>query len=259
MNLKDVYDFSHGFLVEQANGYVSKQKVDEFISNPDKKELTSLADAYELLLNILQDFNRYPNVIKFSERNDKIKSILDNYNLEYIASLQPEDLLAKFKTEFKFDKDAMWLRYTKGVISGAKFMCSFKDFNEFKSTFDSFNVNDMTREAFALFLSKKIDNMGFAIACNWLKELGYYQYAKPDTHTKDICDALGLAPKDDDLACFEAMVRVSKDAGVEAYKVDKVWWLICSGNFYRYNILLPNPGQRKEQFLSELKKRFTVK
>lgn len=256
MDLKAVYNYSYDFLVEQAKGYVSKQDVDDFISNPDTKSLSSLCDAYELLLNIIQDFNRYPNVIKFAERKTEIRSILHDYDLQYIANLSPDELLQTFKKRFKFDKDKMWLRYTKGVISGAKFMLGFKDFSEFKSTFDSFNVNDMTREAFALFLSKKIDNMGFAIACNWLKELGYYQYAKPDTHTKDICEVLGLAPKDDDLACFEAMVKVSKAAGVDAYKVDKVWWLICSGNFYRYNKMLPNPGQRKDLFLTELKRKF---
>ena len=214
MNLKDVYDFSYGFLVDQAGNYVSKEDVDDFISNPDVKKLSSLVEAYELLLIILQDFNRFPNVIKFTERRDEIKRILHDFDLQYIAALQPKDLFNEFKAEFQFNKDTMWLRYTKGVISGAKFMCSFKDFDEFKSTFDSFDVNDMAREALALLLSRKIDNMGFAIACNWLKELGYYQYAKPDIHTKDICDTLGLAPKNDDVACFEAMVKVSKDAGV---------------------------------------------
>ena len=117
----------------------------------------------------------------------------------------------------------------------------------------SFNKNDMTREAFALFLSRKIFNMGFAIACNWLKELGYYKYAKPDTHTKDVCRSLELLTDDDDIKCFEAMIKTANEAGVEAYKVDKVWWLICSGNYYRYNIILPNPRQRKERFLNMLK------
>ena len=91
--------------------------------------------------------------------------------------------------------------------------------------------------------------MGFAIACNWLKELGYYKYAKPDTHIKDVCLALNLIQNNDDISCFEAIIKVANAAGIDAYKVDKVWWLICSGNFYRYNIVLPHPKHRKEQFI----------
>lgn len=137
-------------------------------------------------------------------------------------------------------------------------MLTFKDYNDFKSTFDSFDNNDMTREAFALLLSTKIYNMGFALACDWLKELGYYHYAKPDTHTKDICAALNLSANDDPIGCFEAMVKIAKSAEVDAYKVDKVWWLICTGNFYRYNVKLPLAGspKLKEKFISALKKEF---
>lgn len=122
----------------------------------------------------------------------------------------------------------------------------------FFSTFDSFDKSDMTREAFALLIQSKIYNMGFALACNWLKELGYYKYAKPDRHTKDVCKALRLISSDNDIECFEAMMKTAQEAGVEAYAVDKVWWLICSGNFYRYEIQLPNPRQRKAKFLELL-------
>ena len=86
--------------------------------------------------------------------------------------------------------------------------------------------------------------MGFAIACNWLKELGYEHYAKPDTHTMDICAALGLSEPKDALGSFEAMVRIAKEAGVVEYKVDKVWWVICTGNFYRNDVQLPKTKQR---------------
>lgn len=258
MNLKKVYEFSYSFLIDEASDYLTKQQIDDFISNPDVKNCNSIKKAYELLIVMLQDFNRYPNVIKYDERKEYIKNTLHNYDLNYIANLNPDVLLQSFREEFKFTKDTMWLRYVKGLITGAKFMNSFTNFDDFRSTFDSFNINDMTREALALFLSTKITNMGFAIACNWLKELGYYEYAKPDTHTKDICNTLCLAPKNDDIACFEAMVKVAKEAGVEVYKVDKVWWLICSGDFYRYHIKLPNQKKLKENFLTALKQNFIL-
>ena len=95
--------------------------------------------------------------------------------------------------------------------------------------------------------------MGFAIACNWLKELGYVNYPKPDVHMKDICQALGLINgKRTDIDCFEAMVKVARECNVEPYKLDKVWWLICSGNYYRYNIRLSNPQKNKTDFLDKI-------
>ena len=259
MDLKAVYEFSYDYLVAKAEGILTKQQIDDFISTPDTKGMHSITEAYELLLAILQDFNRYPSVIKYAVRKDVIKEILHGYDMNYISKLDPEDLMYTFKKHFQFDRDLMWLRYSKGVITGAQFMLRFKDYSEFKSVLDSFDVNDMTREALVLLLSRKIFNMGFALACNWIKELGYYRYAKPDTHTTSICKALGLIKEnDDDLACFEAMARVAKEANIEAYKLDKVWWLICSGNFYRYNVMLPEPGHRlKTEFLSVLKEHFS--
>lgn len=254
MILKDVYEKSHAYLIKEAKPFgITKEMIDDFISNPDVPECDNIASAFELLLVIMQDFNMYPNVIKFAERKSSIIRILNDGDLKYISSLNEGALLNEFKKEFKFDRDIIWKKYCKSIISGASFLLGFSDDNDFKHTFDSFNINDMTREAFALFLSRKIYNMGFAIACNWLKELGYYKYAKPDTHTKDVCKALGLISDEDDIACFEAMLKVANEAGVEAYQVDKVWWLICSGNFYRYGIKLPNPMQRKDRFLQMLK------
>lgn len=255
MDLKKVYDKSYKFLIKEAELFnISKNMIDEFISNPDIFECNTISSAFELLLVIMQDFNMYPNVIKYKERKETIMNILHNGDLQYISSLNEDALLEAFKKELKFERSMIWRKYSKSIISGAKFLLSFNNDEDYKKTFDSFNTNDMTREAFALFLSRKIYNMGFAIACNWLKELGYYKYAKPDTHTKDICKTLGLTSDNDDIACFEAIIRTANEAGVEAYKVDKVWWLICSGNFYRYNIKLPNPIERKERFLEFLKK-----
>lgn len=254
MDIKKVYEKSYLFLISEAakNG-ITKEMVDEFISKSDVAECNDIVSAYKLLLIIMQDFQMYPNVIKFKERKDCIYRILHNCDLHYISSLKEDDLLNRFKNEFGFEKDTVWKKYCKSIISGAKLMLCFHNDADFKKTFDSFDTNDMTREAFALFLSNKIYNMGFAIACNWLKELGYYKYAKPDTHTKDVCKTLGLVSNNDDIACFEAMLDVANYSGVEAYKVDKVWWLICSGNFYRYNIKLPNPAVRKAEFLNYLK------
>lgn len=258
MNLKEVYESSYNYLLNITNGIISEQQIDKFIRYSDSGNWNSIKEAYEILAVILQDYDRFPNLIKYKEREKEIRAILKDFeDLNYIASLNSEELCSKFKSKFNFSKETMWKRYCKGLISGAKFLLQFDTVEELKSTLDSFNANDMTREAFALLLSQKIDNMGFAIACNWVKELGYYEYPKPDTHTKDICRTLKLIDsKSKDIDAFEAIVKVAKEAQVPAYTVDKVWWLICSGNFYRYNIQLENQKQLKVKFLNALSQAF---
>lgn len=256
MDCKEIYEFSYKYLKDEAKGYFTVQQIDDHISNPDAKNCNSISEVYECLLYILQDFNRYPKVIQYNKRKESIKQILHNYDLDYISELNPDCLFQSFKEEFKFTTKTMWLRYSKGIISGAKFIKEFKNYDDLKSTFDAFDVNDMKREEFALLLSTKIDNMGFASACNWLKELGYYKYVKPDIHLKAVCDVLCLSPTKNDIDYFEAIIKFAKAADVEPYTLDKVWWLICTGTFYRYDVQLPNPQKRKDDFLAALKQKF---
>ncbi len=256
MTSKELYDFSYDFLVEQAEGVISQNEIDDFLKNPDiTSSWSSREDVYELLAIILQDFNRYPNVINFKERKTEIKTILKNYDLTYISALFADDLLNAFKAEFGFAKDTMWKRYCKGLISAAKFLLSFKDITEFRKVCDSMNTSDITREAFALFLSTKIDNMGFALACNFLKELGYQEYPKPDVHIIDICYDLGLISNKNPIDAYEATVKVAREANVSPYHLDKLWWLICSGNFYRYNKTVK---PEKKNFIAATKRHFEV-
>lgn len=253
MEYNQIYNFSYNYLVEISKGKVSKDEIDSFISNQDASNCSSIQDAFEMLLVILQDFQMYPNVIKYQDRSDDIKEAIHFPDLNYCASLKPEELAKEFITKYNSKSSSCWLRYCKGIISGASFLLGFKDYNDFKTTLDGFDLNNVTREAFALFLQTKIDNMGFAIACNWLKELGYVNYPKPDVHMKDICYAFGLIDKNKrDIDCFEAMVNISRLCEIEPYKLDKVWWLICSGNFYRYNIQLPNPQKTKADFIKQI-------
>ena len=253
MNRNEIYDFSYKYLLEISKNVVSKEEIDAFINETDTKELNNLADVFEMLLSILQDFQMFPKVINYNVRKNDIKEIIHFPDIEYCASLNSAELAKVFIDRFAAKGEKSWTRYSKGIVSGAKFLNNFKTLAEFKAMCDSFDKNIMTREAYALFLQTKIDNMGFASACNWLKELGYKDYLKPDVHIKDICVALELVDSNaNDMLCFEAAEKVAEDCKVDAYKLDKVWWLICSGNYYRLEKQLPNPQKNKEDFLKKI-------
>ena len=83
--------------------------------------------------------------------------------------------------------------------------------------------------------------MRFPLVCNALKELGYSEYPKPDVHLIDVISAAGFC-EPDEFAVFETIVNISNevqhkgDKTATPYKVDKIIWLICSGNFNLDNV-----------------------
>ena len=99
--------------------------------------------------------------------------------------------------------------------------------------------------------------MGFSLVCNALKELGYSEYPKPDVHLKDVISTAGFCEHDDH-AVFETIVNISNevqykgDKTATPYKIDKIIWLICSGNFYLDNI---NGKSWKQEFMDEIQKK----
>ena len=84
-----------------------------------------------------------------------------------------------------------------------------------------FDYNIHTRVALPLLIDEKINGIGFALACDFLKELGFTSYSKPDVHIKDVFSALDLSGTDN-LSVFEAVDRMATDNGETPYKIDKV-------------------------------------
>ena len=90
-------------------------------------------------------------------------------------------------------------------------MRSFKDASDFDEFVKRFNYNTSSRIALPLLV-----------------------------HMIDVFHGIGLCEKDP-ISVFETIERIATDCrtvddSVTPYKVDKVFWLICSGNFYKENL-----------------------
>lgn len=80
--------------------------------------------------------------------------------------------------------------------------------------------------ALLLLISTKISGIGFTLACDCLKELGYINYPKPDVHWIDVFNGPGLS-ENNPVSVFEAIVRMSDDCRtidetITPYKIDKI-------------------------------------
>ena len=206
----------------------------------DSRNYKSLRDIYVQIIQSAQNYQRMPNVIGFGKRKDKIEEILYGFDYSRIQDLSIDDLYRRFRKEFHVtstdSKRNSWYKWSHSIVDAAKFMNEFSDVDDFEEFVGRFDYHVSTRMALPLIISTKISGIGFALACDLLKELGFTNYPKPDTHMIDVFSGVGLSERDV-YSNFEAITRMANvckkvDDSVTPYKVDKVFWLICSGRFY---------------------------
>ena len=220
----------------------------------DRRDFASLQDIYEQFIHSAQNYQGMPKVIKYDERREQIKGILHDFDVQIIKKLEVDELYQTFRKEFKVisrdSKQNSWRKWSCSAIDAAKFMSNFKDVDDFRAFVAQFDYNLPTRMALPLLISTKIKGIGFALACDILKELGYLNYPKPDVHLIEVFSQLGLS-EEDPISVFEAIVEmadVCKEIDPESspYKLDKIIWLICSGRFYLDDISV---GRHKDDFI----------
>jgi hypothetical protein len=161
------------------------------------------------------------------------RAVIDRYAGDWEAVLN--DIVEKLRPNGKIRKTprSIWPHYCQTILSAAIFVEQFESASDFFTWVDFFNKDDRARASLPMLLSQEIEGLGFALSCDFLKEMGYINFPKPDTHLRDIFTALGLCPsKRDDYQLFKAVIRLAGHAGVSAYNADKVFWLIGSGYFY---------------------------
>ncbi len=221
----------------------------ESMDIPEKPK--SIEDVYKQLLQSAQNYQGMPNVIAYRKREKSLRRILFDYDLEKIASKDEKYFYQKCRKAFKVTsadtKQNSWHKWCSAAVDGAKFLKGFSGIKDFDRFVDAFGYNAKTRMALPLVISTKVKGLGFALACDMLKEMGFTEYSKPDVHVIDICDQLGLC-EPDQISAFETMVQIAKDNKVSPYQVDKVFWMICSGKYGDTKI-----GRNKADFIAYAK------
>lgn len=103
------------------------------------------------------------------------------------------------------------------------------------------------RFAIPMFIASHIHGIGFALACDALKELGFSEFAKPDMHICDVFFEHDLAQRSKNslnsqlnvMARFYKLVydinQNSQWERITPYALDKMIWLCCTYNFHSHN------------------------
>lgn len=151
---------------------------------------------------------------------------------------------------------SLWPLYCKTVIDSAHFLSNFETIETFYEWAHFFANDSKSKPALPMLISMEIDGIGFPLACDFLKEIGFEQYGKPDVHIKEIFKALNIIDANEksnsklDYESLKALDRIAKINNVSPYAVDKVFWLIGSGDFYLSKIKI---GQNRNAFIEKVR------
>ena len=248
------YKEAYKFLADRIGEKRLKKELTYYLSNKP----TSLEAVFKRMLGSLKNRQGWQNYIASVE---DMETVLEGFNPQKLRAKYGDnidslyiDLEAIFGAKYKFDinnKRNSWRLYAKGILSSAKFLSSFRNFNEFDDFVNTFSFNEYAIAALPMLLEKEIFGYGFPLACDFLKEIGYTNYGKPDVHLKDIMFGLGLVSEESDYEVFKAIVRTALLAETQPVMVDKVYWIIGSGKIE--NSGLDNIGRLKKEFVSMMK------
>lgn len=235
----NIYNLGKQFLNTELN----KKGKDERLIEKHLKHPLSSKSLNEIFLRLLisgANRDRAWNVITSPiEEIDNLKNVLFNFDYIQVANKYANDherLLKDIANEFGFSynpgNSGLWVQYSKTILSGAKFLMQFKNFEDFDAFAQFFHSDDRAKNALPLILQEQIHGFGLALSCDFLKELGYYKFGKPDVYIKKIFLGTDLAQNSNDYEILVAISRVAESNNVSPYNVDKLFWLIGSGKFY---------------------------
>ena len=149
-----------------------------------------------------------------------------------------------------------WAIFCKGILSGAEFLFRFDSFESFNEFVNSFAFNDISIAAFPILFDQEIYGMGFPLGCDWLKEMGYGDYGKPDTHTIDILYGTGVAQSRDNFEVLKTMVKMARINNEVPAVVDRLLWFIGSGKYVDENVKIT---RQKAGFIKDLRVKLGAK
>lgn len=205
----------------------------------------TLSAIYERLLRSAQSAQSMPNVIGGSIAGiERLGTILFDFDPAAVAEVYPsneegskllfDDIRRRLSPRGKlnYNPRSLWRRFCGTVTSGAALLAQFPDAQAFYEWVEPFDLHEDGRLEIANQIAGQIDGIGFALACDFLKEVGFTNFSKPDVHIKEIFSQLELSQSKDDVEVFKAVGRIARNVGVTPHEVDQLFWLVGSGNLY---------------------------
>lgn len=261
-----IFKMAKRFLLENTPAEVDETVINSYLSVSEPCSTNvSIRELYHRLLESAQNASMKAGVVGGSiggvERLGEVlggfdpQEVLAKYSENEIELLKEIVLRLAPKGKIRKGPKSIWPRYCRTITTSARFFCQFNDSGEFFTWADHFYFDTKSMAALPMIIAAEIYGIAFPLACDFLKELGYVNYGKPDVHIKKIFEAAKLAPMNaTNYQVLKAIIRMAENIGVSAYEVDKVFWLIGSGKFYKHKEIGKNGrvGRLRKPFIEYL-------
>ncbi len=230
-----VYALARRYLLDR--GGLTEESLDQHVHpSLDAHKPTTLAVIYERLLRSGQSAQSMPNVIGGSIGGiERLSPILSGFNPAAVAEVYPrseegckrlfDDIREQLapRGKLNYNPRSLWRRFCGSVTSGAAFLAQFPDAQAFYKWVEPFDLDEDGRVPIATKIARQLDGIGFALACDFLKEVGFTSFSKPDVHIKEIFSQLRLSRSKEDVEVFRAVGRVARNVGIMPYEVDQLF------------------------------------
>jgi len=268
MNYKELYEFAYEFLLSKQG--VTEELIRKHLE-PEYQKPKNINTIFQRLCETAQNKQMSTKVIGGSIGGiQRLGTILYDFNPKIVAKIyskiDSEKLLNKIIEELnpsgqiRRTSRSIWPQFCQSVIDSAHFLNVFEDVYSFYEWADFFANDEKAKPALPMLISIEIAGFGFPLACDFLKEIGFLNFGKPDVHLKEIFKELNLIDPNEkstlkqDYQTLKLLDKIAIDNNKTAFEVDKIFWLIGSGNFYLAGI---NIGRNRNEFINKIKKHYS--
>jgi hypothetical protein len=224
---------------------VTREMLDRRLTpDPAEQRPGDMRGVYLQMLRSMQSPQAMPRVIGGSIGGvERLGAVLFDFDPARVAAAYSTDadacarMFADIKErlaptgKLRDAPNSTWPKFCRAAASGAAFLARFDGAPAFYRWVEEHDTGVEERMGAAAEIERQVYGMGFALACDFLKGLGFHNFSKPDVHLKDIFPAVGLSESMRDRDLFRAISRIAHNVGAAPYAVDMLFWLVGSGDF----------------------------
>lgn len=244
--MKKIYTEAKKFLIARIPSDDAKEILATYLEAPARNhQPVDLPELFRRILSSAQNANMKAGVIGksiggFNNLGKALYAFAPGKVTKKFGG-KPEALLEHIERtlhprgKIRRESTSIWPKYCKTILSAAAFLNQFSSGEEFYEWANGLYLNKRSMPALPMILAAEIEGIGYPLACDFLKELGFVDYGKPDVHVMKIFTGVGLCQPQSSLhyQAQKVITQIAEAAGVSSYNVDKLFWLIGSGRFYK--------------------------
>lgn len=188
-----IYDLAYKYLLSQKG--VTEAILLPHLDSPASAIPSCIEDLFHRLIITCQNRGMSPSVIGNAIGGiENLKELLFGFNPKKVvekyasnstALLNDIETTLRPKNTFRKEKRSIWPLFCVSILSSAEFLSQFETAEDFFQWAKFFDCDDRARPALPMIISNEIRGVGFALACDFLKEIGFLSFGKPDVHLKN--------------------------------------------------------------------------